>query len=95
MSRASDTFAQSILDAENLLKKFNTLNSKPPPPELEVLKRAGLVMAMLAANGISPIRPLVLAAPQGLPWQPNARDDLHASCPAANLRGPALQPRHR
>lgn len=48
MSIASDTFAQSILDAENLLKHFNTLNSKPPPPELEVLKRAGLIMAMTA-----------------------------------------------
>jgi RiboL-PSP-HEPN len=48
MSRASETFAQSILDAENLLKHFNTLNTKPPPPELEVLKRAGLVMAMTA-----------------------------------------------
>ncbi len=48
MSRASDTFSQSILDAENLLKHFNTLNSKPPPPEIEVLKRAGLVMAMTA-----------------------------------------------
>ena len=48
MSRASDTFAQSILDAENLLKHFNTLNTKPPPPELEVLKRAGLIMAMTA-----------------------------------------------
>jgi hypothetical protein len=49
MSRASDTFAQSILDAENLLRHFNTLNSKPPPPpEIEVLKRAGLVMAMTA-----------------------------------------------
>jgi hypothetical protein len=48
MSRASDTFSQSILDAENLLKHFNTLNTKPPPPEIEVLKRAGLIMAMTA-----------------------------------------------
>lgn len=48
MSRASDTFAQSILDAENLLKHFNTLNTKPPPPEIEVLKRAGLIMALTA-----------------------------------------------
>jgi hypothetical protein len=48
MSRASDTFAQSILDAENLLAHFNTLNTKPPRPELEVLKRAGLIMAMTA-----------------------------------------------
>ncbi len=48
MSRASDTFSQSILDAENLLRHFNALNTKPPPPEIEVLKRAGLIMAMTA-----------------------------------------------
>jgi hypothetical protein len=48
MSIASEVFAQSILDAENLLKHFNTLNIKPPPPEIEVLKRAGLIMAMTA-----------------------------------------------
>ena len=27
---------------------FNSLNTKPPPPEIEVLKRAGLIMAMTA-----------------------------------------------
>ncbi len=48
MSNASDTFVQSIQDAENLLKHFNALNTKPPPPEIEVLKRAGLIMAMTA-----------------------------------------------
>lgn len=48
MSKASETFSQSILDAENLLKHFNALNTKPPPPEIEVLKRAGLIMAMTA-----------------------------------------------
>ena len=48
MSRSSDNFALSILDAENLLRHFNALNTKPPPPELEVLKRAGLIMAMTA-----------------------------------------------
>ena len=48
VSRASDTFEQSIRDAENLLEHFNTLNSHPPPPEIEVLKRAGLIMAMTA-----------------------------------------------
>jgi len=48
MSRASDTFAQSIRDAENLLAHFDKLNTKPPPPENEVLKRAGLIMAMTA-----------------------------------------------
>lgn len=48
MSNASDVFAQAIQDAENLLKHFNSLNTKPLPPETEVLKRAGLVMAMTA-----------------------------------------------
>lgn len=48
MSRASETFSRSILDAENLLAHFNHLNTKPPPPQLEVLKRAGLIMAMTA-----------------------------------------------
>ena len=48
MSKASETFAQSILDAERLLEHFNKLNTKPPPPDTEVLKRAGLVMAMTA-----------------------------------------------
>jgi hypothetical protein len=35
MSTSSEVFAQSILDAENLLRHFNTLNTKPPPPEIE------------------------------------------------------------
>ena len=48
ISKAKETFDQAILDAENLLGHFNALNTKPPPPELEVLKRAGLVMAMTA-----------------------------------------------
>lgn len=48
MSQASDVFAQSIHDAENLLAHFDTLNTKPPQPELEVLKRAGLIMALTA-----------------------------------------------
>lgn len=48
LSRAAQTFAEAIKDAENLLAHFNTLNTQPPPPETEVLKRAGLVMAMTA-----------------------------------------------
>lgn len=48
MSTASETFETSILDAEHLLDHFNKLNQKPPLPETEVLKRAGLVMAMTA-----------------------------------------------
>jgi hypothetical protein len=48
MSNASDTFAQSILDADNLLKHFERLSPGLPPQDLEVLKRAGLIMAMTA-----------------------------------------------
>ena len=51
MLNSKDTFSESIKDAENLLahfNKLNSLNSNPPPEELEVLKRAGLIMAMTA-----------------------------------------------
>lgn len=48
MSQANEVFQTAIKDAENLLQHFNSLNSQPPPPETEVLKRAGLIMAMTA-----------------------------------------------
>jgi hypothetical protein len=50
MAVAKDNFDIAIQDAENLLKHFDKLNPKsgPPPNENEVLKRAGLVMAMTA-----------------------------------------------
>lgn len=47
-SYSCNAFALAIQDAENMLKHFNALNTKPPPPENEVLKRAGLIMAMTA-----------------------------------------------
>lgn len=47
-AQAANVFALSIQDAENLLKHFKSLNTQPPPPETEVLKRAGLIMAMTA-----------------------------------------------
>jgi len=48
MLNSRDTFTESIKEAENLLAHFEALNSHPPPEELEVLKRAGLIMAMPA-----------------------------------------------
>lgn len=48
MSDAGSNFQSSIQDAENLLQHFDSLNKHPPAPELEVLKRAGLIMAMTA-----------------------------------------------
>jgi hypothetical protein len=48
VSQAKTTFDHAIHDAEDLLSHFNQLNSHPPPPNIEVLKRAGLIMAFTA-----------------------------------------------
>ena len=47
-SRAFQTFEHAIQDADDLLNHFDALNKHPPPPEIEVLKRASLVMALAA-----------------------------------------------
>ena len=47
-SKALSAFDHAIQDSTDLLKHFDTLNSKPPPPDIEVLKRASLVMALAA-----------------------------------------------
>ena len=47
-SKALQTFEHAIPDAVDLLTHFDSLNKKPPPPEIEVLKRASLVMALAA-----------------------------------------------
>lgn len=48
MSRARDSFEYAIKDAEELLAHFNALNATSKPESCEVLKRAGLVMALTA-----------------------------------------------
>ena len=47
-SKASLTFDHAIQDAVDLINHFDKLNTQPPPPENEVLKRASLVMALAA-----------------------------------------------
>lgn len=47
MSKAFVSFEGSIKDAEDLLAHFDA-TTKPPPTNAEVLKRAGLVMALTA-----------------------------------------------
>jgi hypothetical protein len=47
-SQAFQTFEHAIQDAVDLLNHFDALNTNPPPPEIEVLKRAGLVMTLAA-----------------------------------------------
>lgn len=48
MSKSKATFESSIKDAEELLNHFDAINKKPPPENAEVLKRAGLIMALTA-----------------------------------------------
>lgn len=48
MSRAMQSFEYGIKDAEELLAHFDNANDHPPPANAEVLKRAGLVMALTA-----------------------------------------------
>jgi hypothetical protein len=47
-SQALEVFNHAIQDSTDLLNHFDSLNSKPPPPDIEVLKRASLVMALTA-----------------------------------------------
>lgn len=47
-SKASLTFDHALQDAVDLVNHFDKLNTQPPPPENEVLKRASLVMALAA-----------------------------------------------
>lgn len=48
MSKALQSFEYGIKDAEELRDHFDAANSNPPPANAEVLKRAGLVMALTA-----------------------------------------------
>lgn len=48
MSRAYQSFEYGIKDAEELLAHFDAINANPQPSNAEVLKRAGLVMALTA-----------------------------------------------
>ena len=47
-SKALETFDDALQDSTDLLKHFDTLNTNPPPQDIEVLKRASLVMALAA-----------------------------------------------
>lgn len=48
MSQAFLQFEQGIKDSEELLAHFDSINQSPLPASAEVLKRAGLVMALTA-----------------------------------------------
>ena len=47
-SAALQTFEHAIQDSIELLNHFDSLNKHPPSSEIEVLKRASLVMALAA-----------------------------------------------
>ncbi len=48
MPTAKETFESAIRDATDLLHHFDNINPNPPPANAEVLKRAGLIMALTA-----------------------------------------------
>ena len=48
VSQAFEAFSHAIQDSIDLMNHFDALNKQPPPPEIEVLKRASLVMALAA-----------------------------------------------
>lgn len=48
MSEAKTSFDYGIRDAEDLLEHYDSINSKPPPENAEVLKRSALVMVLTA-----------------------------------------------
>lgn len=64
------------MGAANFLAHFDTLNTKPPPPELEVLKRAGLIMAMTAWETYVEDRVMEVAAERLKGLAPNSIADL-------------------
>jgi hypothetical protein len=47
-SKALQAFDYSMQDSTDLLRHFDALNTKPPPADIEVFKRASLVMALAA-----------------------------------------------
>lgn len=47
-SQAYHSFEHAIQDASDLLGYFDALKLNPPPPQIEVLKRASLIMALAA-----------------------------------------------
>lgn len=47
-SESYEIFNHTIQDSLDLMNNFDLLNKQPPPPEIEVFKRASLVMALAA-----------------------------------------------
>ena len=69
-SKALQTFGHAIQDAIDLLNHFDALNTNPPPPQIEVLKRASLVMALAALETYFEDR--LLEASQSITNGPNS-----------------------
>lgn len=69
-SRAFQTFDHAIQDAVDLLNHFDALNSNPPPPQIEVLKRASLVLALAALETYFEDR--LLEAAESISAKPNS-----------------------
>lgn len=73
-SKAFENFSHAIQDSVDLMQNFDALNKQPPPPEIEVLKRASLVMSLAALETY--IEDRVLEAVSDVCAQSNAEDRL-------------------
>lgn len=73
-SRAFENFSHAIQDSVDLMQHFDALNKLPPPPEIEVLKRASLVMSLAALETY--IEDRVTEAVSAACNQSNAEDKL-------------------
>lgn len=69
-SKALQTFDHAIQDAIDLLNHFDALNTNPPPPQIEVLKRASLVLALAALETYLEDR--LLEAAESISARPNS-----------------------
>ena len=73
-SKALKTFEHAIQDAIDLLSHFDALNTNPPPPQIEVLKRASLVMAFAVLETYFEDR--LVEAAESITMQPNSEQYL-------------------
>jgi hypothetical protein len=73
-SEALQAFDHAIQDAIDLLNHFDTLNTNPPPPEIEVLKRASIVMALAALEAYFEDR--LFEAADSIATQPDSKRHL-------------------
>ena len=83
-SQALQAFDHAIQDSTDLLKHFDALNTQPPPPDIEVLKRASLVMALAALETYFEVR--ITEAVSSICGPKSALSDFYCNSLQADLK---------